>query len=111
MSEYVNINSDSESCPSVGYQRMEVCVPVSVAPYAQTGTVKTKCCGKAVITSGGKTCGGKKNDVCVFTISQNICVEVPVTFGAVASVGDTYVNCLGASDEDCDGCGEDEIIV
>lgn len=44
---------------------------------------------------------------CVFTISQDICVAVPVEFGAVASVGDSYISCNGASDQDiCIGCGE-----
>lgn len=44
---------------------------------------------------------------CVFTISQDICVAVPVEFGAVASVGDSYISCNGASDQDiCTGCGE-----
>ncbi|MFA6948198.1 MAG: hypothetical protein WCQ72_04390 [Eubacteriales bacterium] len=108
MSEYVKLNSDNESCPAVGYQRMDVCVPVTVAPYAHTDTVKTKCCGKPVITSAGKPCTGRKNDICVFTVSQTICVEVPVIFGAAASVGDTYVNCLGASDESCDSCNHEE---
>ncbi len=47
-----------------------------------------------------------KNGQCVFTISQDICVEVPVEFGAVASVGDTYVACNGASADDiCTECG------
>lgn len=48
-----------------------------------------------------------KNGTCVFTVSQNICVEVPVEFGAVAEVGDTYVSCSGATAEDiCTDCGQ-----
>lgn len=31
-------------------------------------------------------------DSCVFTIIQGICVAVPVEFGAVAIVGDTFVS-------------------
>lgn len=42
----------------------------------------TKCCGDPVVVSGDKPCAGKKNGVCTFTISQTICVEVPVEFGA-----------------------------
>lgn len=58
------------------------------------------------MTAGKYTCNGVKNGQCVFTISQDICVEVPVEFGAVAAVGDTYVACNGASaDEICPDCG------
>lgn len=48
-----------------------------------------------------------KNGNCVFTVSQNICVEVPVEFGAVAEVGDAYVSRNGATAEDiCTDCGQ-----
>lgn len=64
-----------------------------------------KCCTKPTVTAGKYTCNGVKNGQCVFTISQDICVEVPVEFGAVATVGDTYVACNGASaDEICPDC-------
>ena len=96
------------TCPAVGYQKISICVPVTVTPFAKTGNTKTKCCGEAVVVPGEKPCGGKKNGVCVFTISQTICVEVPVEFGAISEVGDTYVDCLATSAEDiCMNCGED----
>lgn len=48
-----------------------------------------------------------KNGSCVFTITQDICVAVPVEFGAVATVGDTYVSCNEVSDNDiCTGCDQ-----
>ena len=58
-----------------------------------------------VVTQGRDTCGGTKGGSCFFTISQDICVAVPVEFGAVATVGDTFVTCNGASEDDiCTGC-------
>lgn len=113
MAEYdikVALNSETEdTCPAIGYQKASVCVPVTVTPFAHTGKTVTKCCGDPVVVSGDKPCSGKKNGVCTFTISQTICVEVPVNFGAVAAVGDTFVDCLGASAEDiCTGCNADE---
>lgn len=34
-------------------------------------------------------------------------MAVPVEFGAVATVGDSYVNCNGASEQDiCTDCGK-----
>lgn len=82
-------------------------VPVTVTPFAETGATKTKCCGDPVITPGIDTCMGIKNGTCSFTISQDLCISVPVAFGAVASVGDTYVNCTDASEKDiCNDCSK-----
>lgn len=93
------------TCPAVGYQKIAVCVPVNVTPFAHSGPTSTKCCGNPVVVAGEKPCAGKKNGVCSFTITQTICVEVPVTFGAVSDVGDTYVDCISASANDiCTGC-------
>ena len=88
--------AEDMTCPAVGYQSASVCVPITV----------TKCCGNPVVTPGRDICGGLKNGSCFFTISQDICVAVPVDFGAIATVGDTYVACNDASNEDiCSACG------
>lgn len=100
--------SEDQTCPAVGYQSASICVPVAVTPFAHARTTITKCCGDPVVTSGRTACKGAKGGVCYFTISQDICVEVPVDFGAAADVGDPYVDCIGASASDiCDGCGEE----
>ncbi|MEG0830640.1 MAG: hypothetical protein RSD88_08665 [Anaerovoracaceae bacterium] len=94
-----------QTCPAVGYQSASICVPVTVTPFAKTGLTCTKCCGNPVVTSGKNTCGGIKNGTCAFTISQDICVAVPVDFGATAEVGDTFVSCNGADADDiCANC-------
>jgi hypothetical protein len=99
-----------QSCPAVGYQSASICVPVTVTPFAVTGATTTRCCGDPVVTSGRTSCGGTKNGTCSFTISQDICVAVPVSFGAVAEVGDTYVSCNGSSAEDlCTTDGQDNM--
>lgn len=107
-----NLNSEvlneSQTCPTVGYQSASICVPVTVTPFAQAGITTTKCCGDPVVTPGREVCGGVKNGSCFFTITQDICVAVPVEFGAVATVGDSYVNCNGASEQDiCTDCRKD----
>ena len=97
--------SENQTCPAIGYQSASICVPVTVTPYAQTGVTTTKCCGTPVVTPGRETCGGVRNGSCFFTITQDICVAVPVEFGAVATVGDSFVSCNGASEEDiCTTC-------
>lgn len=109
----ITVTADTEpvdkTCPAVGYQKVSVCVPVTVTPFANAGHTKTKCCGDPTVIPNAESCEGKKNGVCSFTINQTICVEVPVEFGAKANVGDTFVNCLGASSEDiCRKCDERE---
>ncbi len=97
--------AEDQTCPTIGYQSASICVPVTVTPFAKTGATMTKCCGAPVVVPGNATCAGTRGGSCVFTLSQDICVAVPVEFGAVASVGDTYVNCNAASAEDiCTGC-------
>ncbi|MEG2815049.1 MAG: hypothetical protein RR885_02385 [Oscillospiraceae bacterium] len=94
-----------QTCPAVGYQSASICVPVTVTPFAKAGATFTKCCGNPFVAPGKNTCEGTKNGACTFTITQDICVAVPIDFGAVASVGDTFVNCNNASAEDiCHDC-------
>lgn len=103
----LNNLTEEQTCPTVAYQMSSVCVPVTVTPYAKTGLTVTKCCGNASVTPGRSVCEGIKNGNCVFTISQNICVAVPVEFGATAEVGEAYVNCNGATAEDiCTDCNQ-----
>lgn len=110
-SKVIALTSETEdhTCPAVGYQKVSVCVPVTVTPFAHAGATVTKCCGDPVVVAGETPCSGKKNGVCSFTISQTICVEVPVNFGATAAVGDTFVDCLGASADDiCINCKNEQ---
>lgn len=101
----LNQITEDQTCPAVGYQSASICVPVTVTPFAHTGATRTKCCGEPFVTSGKNVCGGTKNGICSFTISQDICVAVPVAFGATATVGDTYVVCNGVSaDNICENC-------
>lgn len=101
-----NVLNETGTCPAVGYQSASVCVPVTVTPFAQAGVTSTKCCGGPVITPGRDICGGMKNGSCTFTITQDICVAVPVEFGAVATVGDSFVTCNEVSETDiCSDCG------
>lgn len=101
----INPETHDQTCPTVAYQMSSVCVPVTVSPFAKTGATSTKCCGEPIVTTGKNTCGGVKNGQCVFTISQNICIAVPVEFGATASVGDAYIDCIDASSDDiCSDC-------
>lgn len=105
MNNAIQTTNEEQTAPAVGYQSASVCVPVTVTPFANAEPTVTKCCGTPLISPGKNTCVGTKNGTCLFTISQDICISVPVSFGAVATVGDAYVTCNGASADDiCTDC-------
>ncbi len=85
--------SENEVCPALGFQDVKVGVPVEIRPFAKVGRVKTDCIGKPVIERDGKPCEGRPKEVCKFTISQKIRVEVPVIFGAKTEVGEAVIDC------------------
>lgn len=96
----------NNTCPATGYQPATVCVPVTVTPFVIPGTTTTHCCGAPIVTPGTSTCAGIVNGSCTFTITQKICVAVPVEFGADPFVGAPSVLCGEATSVDvCTNCG------
>lgn len=88
---------DEIGCSTVGYQDVDVCIPITIKAFGEAGNAKTQCLGKSVISSGSDACWGKPGGACKFTISQKLRVEVPVIFGARAEAGEAIIDC---------GCGE-----
>lgn len=96
---------DDQTCPATAYQEATVCVPVNVRPFVVAGTPLTFCCGDPIVTSDVTTCNGVPNGSCTFTLTQDICVVVPVEFGARTRVGAPSVECGESSAEDiCTDC-------
>ena len=92
-------------CGTSVYQRLSVCVPVTVTPFAYAGEVTTACCGDPVVTAGTDVCEGRTGGSCSFTVSRTLCLTIPIVFGAQAETGEPGTNCLGASvTETCAGC-------
>ena len=91
---------ENEGCESVFYQKETVCVPVRVTPFAKPGTARTTCCGEPVVNMGGE-CAGRQT-YCSFTVTQNLCVEIPISFGAVIETGTVTVQCGDVDETSCD---------
>lgn len=90
-------------CPTTSCQDINVCVPVTIKAFGEIGNVKTQCLGKAVVESGCDACKGKCDDVCKFTVTQKLRVEVPVIFGAKVEGGEALIDCGCAENADeCD---------
>ncbi len=84
---------EEETCPVLGSQEVLVGVPVEVKPFAHVGKVSAKCVGKPVIKHGTLNCEGRPGQVCKFTVSQKMKVEVPVMFGTKTKVGEAIIDC------------------
>ena len=80
-------------CEAIGYQDVNVSIPVTIKTFGEAGNAKTQCIGKAVVSSGCDNYSEKNDGVCQFTISQKLRVEVPVIFGARAEIGEATVDC------------------
>ena len=89
-------------CPTMSYQDVNVCIPVTIKAFGEVGNVKTQCLGKAIVSSGCDDCKGKCDDVCKFTVNQKLRVEVPIIFGARVEGGEALIDCGCA--ENADGC-------
>ena len=94
------------ACETAAYQPLSVSVPVTVEPFVSEGEATTFCCGDPTVIREPARCDCIDDNTCTFVITQNLCVKVPVTFGANASVGRAIVQCGEATGEDvCTGCG------
>lgn len=72
-------------CSTKVYQTMEVCVPVTITPYATVGKVKIKCCGEAVVSTTPCPTGGPKSFT--FYVRRTICAITPVSFSTKGHPG------------------------
>ena len=97
----------TESCESTFYQKETVCVPVTVSPFAHPGTARTICCDDPVIHTGPQ-CPGSKTS-CTFTVTQSLCIQIPIAFGAVIETGEASVQCGEASETPCDCSDEPSV--
>ena len=97
-----------DGCETVFYQRETVCVPVRVTPFATPGIATATCCGTPVINTGGE-CVGRQTS-CSFTISQSLCIEIPISFGAEIETGTVVVQCGDVSETGC-SCTVDTPVV
>lgn len=90
-------------CETVTYQTANVCVPVTVTPVAIPGPTRTICCGGPIVTPGARECPAGAQS-CFFTVTQRICVEIPIEFGARTDLGRPRVACESATGEGCTDC-------
>ena len=87
------------SCNKTAVQCVEVSTPVTLTPTAVVGTISTACQGApevdCVTNDGGTSC--------TLTITQRVCVSMPVRFGVAMDSDDPTIACADGS---CARCGD-----
>lgn len=80
------------TCTVVTSQYADVSVPMKLKPYANVGELVTECCGEPVIAL--RSCQGANCSCgCEITITQTICIRIPMEYGTETDVGDTTAIC------------------
>lgn len=76
-------------CPTVVHENVCVQGTVTITPSVVSGDSKSFCLGNPIIGS----CPGTLVRFCTFTVSQNICVQIPLTFSATAAAVPNGIVC------------------
>ncbi len=86
-------------CSTVVHESVCVQGTVTITPNVVSGPSRSFCIGNPVI---GR-CQGELEPNCTFTVSQNICVQIPLTFSAVATAVPNGVVCGTPRPTPCPG--------
>ena len=79
------------ACPAVVHETVCVQAQVTITPHVEVGTITSTCVDGPIIG----VCPGtpSPSGVCTFTVSQPICVQIPLTFSATAAAVPTGIVC------------------
>jgi hypothetical protein len=86
------------SCPTTVNETVCVEALVTINPQVTIGEIQAFCVGDPVIGA----CPGMPVPFCSFQVSQNICVQVPLTFDAIAKAEPTGIVCGTPTVGGCD---------
>ena len=86
-------------CPAIVHESVCLQANVIIDPNVQVGEIQSFCIGAPIIGA----CPGAPSPEreCVFTVSQNICVQVSLNFWANAAAVPTGIVCGSAREEPC----------
>lgn len=99
MSKDSKIAQVADECPAIVHETVCVQANVTITPNVAVGAIQSFCVGEPIIGA----CPGEPVRECVFAVSQNICVQVPLTFSATAIAVPSGIVCSAPSAEPCTG--------
>ncbi len=98
--------SGEESCPlggcnKIGVQCVNVSEPLTLTPTATTGSAVVNCQGTPSVTCVTSGDGS----VCTVTVTQRVCVSVPIRYGVTMTPGEPTISCAApGAGESCETC-------
>jgi hypothetical protein len=97
------LQQEQTGCQKIVHETVCVQGTVTITGNVENGDSRSFCVGDPMIGS----CPGELVDSCVFTVSQNICVQIPLTFSATASAVSDGLVCNTPEPGPCPGVVED----
>lgn len=88
----------AQGCARTVFQQADVCTVVTITPDAACGPISACCIGDPVL-SVGNVCLGET--ACVFTVTQRLCLTIPLTFNAMGVCSAFSIDCQPPTLEDC----------
>lgn len=76
-------------CKGMVHQSVCVQAGVTIRPHVEVGRIRCRCLGGPHIGA----CSGELLENCTFTVSQRICVELPLEFSAIAVAEPSGITC------------------
>ena len=78
-------------CEKIGYQYLDISVPIEVRPNVTVGQIEAECCGEPSVCCTENSAG----NTCEITVTQRISLSLPIRYGITACKGDNKINCAG----------------
>ena len=85
------------NCPSTVHETVCVQADVIITPHVEVLEMKSYCMGGVVL----QPCAGNLQESCTFSVSQRICIEIPLVFSATATAVPRGIACGSASIGPC----------
>lgn len=89
-----------EKCEKTGVQCVDIAAPLTVEPTAVMGTVAVSCQGSPSVCCVTEPDGRS----CTVTVTQQVCVSVPLRYGVTVTAKDPTITCAGSEYGDCRDC-------
>ena len=78
-----------DGCTKVGYQYVDVSVPIQLKPHTTLDNVEIKCCGEPTIMCRENGCGNTLE----LTITQRVSVKLPLRYTITACISEAALDC------------------
>ena len=95
------LQNENGICETTVHENVCVQATVTITPSVTSGPSTSFCLGNPVIGS----CPGTLRENCVFTVSQNLCVQIPLSFSADAAAVPNGIVCNEVGIGACQGTG------